>query len=114
MSKKAMLLSTVAVGLVLQAIPASAAEEEIVVTARKRQESILKVPVIETALAQQQLEKYATNDIYAVSQRVPGFVIGTGTGAYGAQVSLRGVGTSALNPTLDQSVSLVIDGLQLS
>jgi iron complex outermembrane recepter protein len=119
-------LATAAAAMIFTAAPAAAqpasspvATEnaemtEIIVTARKRQESILKVPVIETAISQKQLEQYQTNDIYAVAQRVPGFVIGTGTGAYGAQVSLRGVGTSALNPTLDQSISLVLDGLPLS
>jgi iron complex outermembrane receptor protein len=93
---------------------AGASVGEVIVTARKRQESILKVPVVETALPQATLEKYAIQDLYAVANRVPGFVIGTGIVSAGPQVSIRGIGTTANNPTVDQSVSLNIDGLQFS
>lgn len=88
--------------------------EEVVVTARKRAESIHNVPVVVTALGQEQLEKFAINDIYNLSNRTPGLKIGTGQGTFGAQVSMRGIGTSALSASIDQSVALNIDGLQLS
>jgi hypothetical protein len=51
-----MLLFVVAVGLIWPASGAAADDvEEVVVTARKREESILKVPVIEAAITEQQL-----------------------------------------------------------
>ncbi|WP_317929613.1 TonB-dependent receptor [Halioxenophilus sp. WMMB6] len=88
--------------------------EEIVVTARKRAESIMKVPVVATVLSQEQISRFATNDIQAISDRVPGLVTGSATLSFGSQLSLRGVGTSTLNATIDQSVSLNIDGMQMT
>jgi iron complex outermembrane receptor protein len=88
--------------------------QEIIVTARKRQESILNVPVVETALPQQQLQRFQTQDLKGIAALVPGLAFGDSVLATGTQVSLRGVGTSALDPGVDASVSLNIDGLQLS
>jgi iron complex outermembrane receptor protein len=101
-------------GLLLQSVPASADLEEVVVTARKREESILKAPVVMTAITQASLEQYSTDDLYTVAQRVPGLLIGTSLAANGLQVSIRGVGTTANNATVDNSIALNVDGLQLT
>jgi iron complex outermembrane receptor protein len=87
---------------------------EIIVTARKRQESILNVPVVETAIPQQQLERLQTQDLKDIATLVPGLVLGSSVLSVGTQVSIRGVGTSALDPGVDAAVALVIDGLQLT
>jgi outer membrane receptor protein involved in Fe transport len=96
------------------AAEAPAAMQEIIVTARKRQESILKVPVVMTAVTEQQLEAYSTHDLFTVANRVPGLLVGTSLAANGLQVSMRGIGTTANNATVDNSISLNVDGLQLS
>ncbi|MDE2410256.1 MAG: TonB-dependent receptor [Sphingomonadales bacterium] len=88
--------------------------QDIVVTARKRAESILKVPIVMTALTDQQLQAYATHNLYTVAARVPGLLIGTSLAANGIQASIRGVGTVTNNATIDNSISLNVDGLQLS
>ncbi|MCC6171396.1 MAG: TonB-dependent receptor [Gammaproteobacteria bacterium] len=88
--------------------------EEVMVTARKRNESILKVPVVVTAIADTQLEQFAIHDLFTVATRVPGLLVGTSLAANGLQVSMRGIGTTANNATVDNSISLNIDGLQLS
>jgi iron complex outermembrane receptor protein len=87
--------------------------QEITVTARKRNESILNVPVIETALPQQQLERLQIKDMKDIATLVPGLAFGDNVLSIGTQVSLRGVGTSSNDPGVDQSVSLNIDGLSL-
>ena len=87
---------------------------DIIVTARKRQETVLKVPVIETVLTPEILQNRAVTDIGSLTQQVPGLQIGNNVLSVGAQVSLRGVGTSSLDAGVDQSVSLNIDGLQLT
>ncbi|MCJ2177780.1 TonB-dependent receptor [Novosphingobium album (ex Hu et al. 2023)] len=87
---------------------------EIIVTARKRQESILKVPVVETVLDSSVLQQSQITDMQAVTTKVPGLFVGTSVLAIGSQISLRGVGTSALDAGIDQSVSLNIDGQQFS
>ncbi|MCJ2186289.1 TonB-dependent receptor [Novosphingobium beihaiensis] len=87
---------------------------EIIVTARKRQESILKVPVIESVIDSEVLQQSQITDMQAVTSKVPGLFVGTSVLAIGSQISLRGVGTSALDAGIDQSVSLNIDGQQFS
>lgn len=88
--------------------------EEITVTARKREESILRVPVVVTAFNKDLLEQFQTNDLYTVANRVPGFLMGESVGTVGIQASLRGIGPTSQTATVDQSVSLNIDGLPLT
>lgn len=114
MSRQFFVLSSAAIALLLQAIPARAQLEEVIVTARKRDESILKVPVVQSVLTTKMLEQTATNDLFAVATHVTGIQLGTAVNANGTQVILRGVGTSALNQTIDQSTSLNLDGLSLT
>ena len=87
---------------------------EVTVTARKREESILQVPVVTTAISEESLMEYQTNNLYAVANRVPGFVMGESVGTVGIQTSLRGIGPTSQTATVDQSVSLNIDGLALT
>jgi len=123
---KALLLMTTACGTALlgasagwaqQAAPPTAQSQarvgEIIVTARKRQESILNVPVVETAIPQQQLERLQVQDMQDIATLVPGLSFGQNVLSIGTQISLRGVGTSTSDPGVDQSVSLNIDGLSL-
>jgi iron complex outermembrane receptor protein len=125
MRTKYILLAAVAATGLGQAMPAFAQEAseagarvdngDIVVTARKREESIMKVPVVTNALTSEQIERAQITDIRRVAEQIPGFIVGQGSSAaYGAQLSLRGIGTSVLNGTIDQSVSLNLDGQQFT
>lgn len=99
-----------------QEAPAEGASVEgtdIIVTARKRQESILKVPVVVTVLSDQKLDIVQASDMTDLPKLVPGLSIGGGILSVGSQVTIRGVGTSSNDPGIDQSVSLNIDGLSL-
>ncbi len=94
------------------ASPQSTGElQEIIVTARKREESLISVPVVEVAIPQAQLEKLQTVDITDLPDVVPGLQFGRGLLTIGTQVSIRGVGTTSLDQGVDQSVSLNIDGM---
>jgi iron complex outermembrane receptor protein len=114
------LLAAASSGAVAMAAPPAHAQDqgaaisEIIVTARKRQESLLNVPVVENVLPQQRLERLQTLNLADVSTQVPGLVLATGTATSGLQVSIRGIGTNSQDPSVDQSVSLFIDGLQFS
>jgi iron complex outermembrane receptor protein len=114
------LLASACVAALGCALPARAqspgggsALSEVIVTARKRQESILNVPVVETALPRQTLERLQVNGVEDLPKLAPGLGVGRAVLEVGAQVSLRGIGTSSLDPGLDQSVSLIVDGVQL-
>ena len=101
--------------------PASAQErqaqpdelEQVTVTARKRQESILNVPVIEQVVSQDQLQKVQVTDMNDLSTLIPGLNLGHSLLSIGTLVSIRGIGTASQDPGVDQSVSLNIDGLSL-
>ena len=82
--------------------------------ARQRQESVLKVPVLETVLSPEQLDRQQVTQITGITQQVAGLQVGSNVLSVGTQIALRGVGTSAIDAGLDQSVSLNIDGLQFS
>ena len=137
MRTKALFKSAIAVGALVQALPALAQDQaptpaqaapaaqptgqeevdsanEILVTARKRAETLQNVPVVAQAFRQDTLEQYGTNSIAALTTRVPDLQAGTAVNSVGTQLSLRGVGTTALNATMDQSISLNIDGLSLT
>jgi outer membrane receptor protein involved in Fe transport len=87
---------------------------DIIVTARKRQESILKVPVIQSVLTAEQLDRHQVTGLSDIAGMAPGIVLGVGTLEVGTQISIRGIGTSSANPGIDQSVSLNLDGLQIT
>jgi outer membrane receptor protein involved in Fe transport len=86
---------------------------DIIVTARKRQESILKVPVVVTAVSAEKLDNVGIAQVTELPKLVPGLIIAGQLLSIGPQVTIRGVGTSSFDPGVDQSVSLNIDGLSL-
>lgn len=88
--------------------------EEVIIIARKREESILEVPVAAAVLSSEQIHSFAIHDVPSLTQRVPGLVIGENQSTTGSQISLRGIGASVFNPAIDQSVMLNVDGLGLS
>jgi iron complex outermembrane recepter protein len=110
------ILSTaIAASVALEAAPVMAQMlEEVIVTARKRQESILKVPVTVTAFSSQTLDEFAIGDIRGIADMTPGLNFSTGPLASGVLVSLRGIGTGTNNPAVSQSVALVVDGMQFT
>lgn len=121
--RKCVLLLAVSTSTLAVAVPSHAQETQerprieegdIIVTARKRQESVLRVPVVETVLSQEALSKAQVTDVTGIANQVAGLQVGSNVLTVGTQISLRGVGTSSLDAGVDQSVSLNIDGLQLT
>ncbi len=83
---------------------------EIVVTARKRAESVQDVPVAVTAISE---EAIATRDITSVEKIAaiaPQFNVGRASNGSGAQLTLRGIGSSSTSIGIEQSVAVVVDG----
>lgn len=120
MKTKNLLLAATACSLLLPMTPAfgqaaqSADPGDIIVTARKRQESILKVPVVQSVISAETLAQAQILDIRGVATKVPGLFVSESVNTIGTLISLRGIGTSALDSGVDQSVSLNIDGQQFS
>ncbi|WP_221796460.1 TonB-dependent receptor [Aquisediminimonas sediminicola] len=91
------------------------AADEIIVTARKRDETLVQVPVAISAVSAADINRYAATDLGKIGQLIPQVILAkTGGGGAGASFSIRGIGSSALDAGIDQTVSLNLDGLQLS
>jgi outer membrane receptor protein involved in Fe transport len=89
--------------------------EDIIVTARKRDETLLQVPVAVSAMSASDITRYAATDLTKIGQLVPQVILAkTGGGGAGASFAIRGIGSSALDAGIDQTVSLNIDGVQIS
>lgn len=88
--------------------------QEIIVTARKRDERLQDVPAAIDAVGSEEIARYSTDSISQISTRVPQLQIGTVTGPGGGSINLRGIGSPGTSPSVDQAVSINIDGIQIS
>ena len=90
--------------------PGSAVLEEIVVTARKRDETLLNAPVAITALSERQLDQYNIVQMEDMANLAGGGVLISKNGV-SPTISVRGVSSDSTNAGFDQSVGIVIDGV---
>src|SRR5581483_4328091 len=108
-------VSTLAMGGFMPAVAqssnkaAAAAPEEIIVTARKREESIMKTPVILDAISQKQIQNMHIENVQSINSVSPGTFIQYGFAESGIYAFIRGVGSVGGN-FVDQSVGLNVDG----
>src|SRR5690606_22896730 len=88
--------------------------DEVVITARKREESLIDVPVAVTAFGARDIERYGAADLTKIGQMAPQVSINKASGSAGGFLTIRGIGTSPNNAGFDQAVSVNIDGVQVS
>ena len=87
---------------------------DIIVTARRREETAQDTPVAMTVLGDELLDRYAVRGIEGIESFTPGLVIGEVSGSVGGSISLRGVGSGDSQAFFDQAVSVNVDGVQIS
>jgi iron complex outermembrane recepter protein len=89
--------------------------EEVLVNARKTQESLQDVSVAVTAFTGSEIDALIMRDVRELEGMVPNFVIDTVSVAPGgASIYIRGVGTQEVERSFDPAVGVVIDGVPLS
>lgn len=102
------------------ALPAAAQEgaaeqggglEDIVVTARKRSESVQDVPVAVAAISEATIARQDLTSIEKIAARTPNLNVGRASNGSGAQLTLRGIGSSSTSIGIEQSVAVVVDGV---
>ncbi|MEJ7935384.1 TonB-dependent receptor [Sphingobium sp. AN558] len=94
---------------------AAASTDDIIVTARRRDETSIAVPVVLTAVSGAELTRRGISSADAVAQLVPGLtILGSGGASQGGTIALRGVSGPDTNPLGDQAVSFNIDGVQVA
>lgn len=88
---------------------------DIVVTARKRSESMQKVPVAVSVASADALEQHQIFEAAQLPQLAPSLQVQTVNSQVGAKnFSIRGVGTAVYGPQVESSVAVVIDDVVMS
>ena len=91
------------------------AANDIIVTARKRDETSISVPVVISAVGAAEIDRRAVNGVDLIARLVPGVIIGEGGGtAQGGNIVIRGVSGADTNNFAEQSVSFNIDSVQVA
>lgn len=93
---------------------ASALLEEILVTARKREESMQDAPLSVSALNAEQIEAIQVRDLTSLAVGLPNVAlddVGTTRGV--ANFSIRGLGITASIPSIDPTVGVFVDGVYM-
>jgi iron complex outermembrane receptor protein len=126
-ARRALLLAGSA-GLVALAAPAAAQDGEIetaadaelvedevdtiIVTARRREERLLDVPVAVTAFSQQDLQNLQAVDLSGLNAVAPNLNLVQGRGsAASANIFIRGLGQPDALQTFDPAVGIYVDGV---
>lgn len=118
-----MLLSTVTFGCAGSAAAQTAdldapqaTSGDIIVTARKRSETSIAVPVTISAIGAEELSRRNITTMDALARAIPALIIGEGgsSGLQGGIVVIRGISGTETNPFSDQAVSFNIDGVQVA
>jgi iron complex outermembrane receptor protein len=98
-----------------QAEPAAAGLEEIVVTARKRNEDLQEVPVAATAFSASDLERQQAFGLEDLHLSVPNMTITrNNTGSNGAQIYIRGIGRDNSTWNEESGVAVYVDDVYMS
>jgi iron complex outermembrane receptor protein len=116
----ALLLASVAASPFALAAPSYAQdtvteEEELVVTARRTEESLQEVPASVSAFSEQQLQRLGATDATGLQGAVPNLNIVQGRGSSNAtNIYIRGVGQPDALQTFDPAVGFYVDGVYYS
>ena len=88
--------------------------EEIIVTARKREEPLQETPVAVTALTEERLEKMYATDLRDLDMVVPNtFISKISSFNNAVSVFMRGVGNSDIDSSIDPPVAIFVDGIYI-
>lgn len=88
--------------------------QEVVVTARKREERLLEAPLVITLWSGETLDRYGITSMNDIAEMTPGLIVGNTSNNVGATIAMRGVGAATDSSAIDQAVSVNVDGVQVS
>ncbi|MFQ5533363.1 MAG: TonB-dependent receptor [Sphingomonadales bacterium] len=92
--------------------------EEIVVTARKREESLQRTPISITAFTGMSLDQQNITNVSQIAEATPNLIFDTGAPISGtssaASVYIRGIGQIDFTLTTEPGVGIYLDGIYLS
>jgi len=86
--------------------------EVITVTAQKRTEKLIEVPIAMTNFSAENITQTGVQQLKDISQYIPNFTMSSGTD-FSSSVSIRGVGSNSRNIGFDTRVGVYLDGVYL-
>ncbi len=92
----------------------SAELELVVVTARRREESVLDVPVAVSVLSEEQLRQVGIRNLEDLSASVPGLELTRTNTGNAARIYIRGIGQRDPRTFVDPAVGLYVDDVYIS
>ncbi|MCX8475952.1 MAG: TonB-dependent receptor [Sphingomonas sp.] len=98
---------------VAQEEQASAASDEIIVTAQKRAENVQDVPIAITALGSEQLSATGALDTEDLKAAAPALNVTTAVGGFGLP-RIRGIGATGQGVGIENPVAVYVDGVYYS
>jgi iron complex outermembrane receptor protein len=84
--------------------------EEVVVTAQKRTESLVDVPISIAAVSAETLQQISIRELGELAEYIPNLQI-SGQTSYTTTITIRGVGSSSRNIGYDSRVGVYVDGV---
>lgn len=84
---------------------------QIVVTARRREESVQTIPVSVQAISAEEIQQRDLTSLEKIAASTPNFTIARASNGAGAQLTMRGIGSSATSIGIEQSVAIVVDSV---
>ena len=88
--------------------------EEVVVTAQRREQNIMDVPVAVSTLSGMQIKEAGIFDMFELQQNVPNLLVGQSQTATTSYFAIRGIGSTSNNFGVESSVGLYVDGVYRS
>ena len=88
--------------------------EIVTVVARNTKESLQDVPVAVTTISDDVMNAYRIDEATDLISMVPALNVSVGGSGAGAQITLRGVGSSFISNAFDSAVALNYDGISVS
>lgn len=108
-------LAVTSAGLIPTVALGQSALEEVVVTARKREETLQETPVAVSAFTGETLEELGLTNISDLTRVVPNVDMYSGNGTTGnGNIYIRGIGARNTGVNFDSGVGLYVDGVYVS
>lgn len=86
----------------------------IIVTARKREESLQDVPVAVSVINGETIQNFRIDEAADLVSRIPGLSVQVGGSGAGAQIGIRGINSSNISNAFDSAVAINVDGISVS
>ena len=108
------LLAGVTLAFSFTATPIMAEIEEVIVTAQKRQSTLLDTPIAVSAVGGLEVERAQARDVRDIATLVPSLQVNTFASSSNTAFSIRQIGSTTFNFGVEPAVGVFVDGVYRS